>query len=293
MEGVPALASGALQGRLSFFAVCDANFDFYSKYLRGLEQMPPRWKRCVRQVDGDLGEALGQVFVAKTFAPSTKQRALVMTKGVESAMENEIKQLPWMGEDTKKRALEKLHGVVNKIGYPDKWRDYSSIKITRDDYFGNVERATIFESRRELNKIGKPVDRTEWQMTPPTVNAYYDPQMNDINFPAGVLQPPLFDPKSDDAPNYGDTGGTIGHELTHAFDDEGRQFDGAGNLEELVVKERRRAVRGARQMRFRSILQLQCGRQYQAQRQTDSGRGSGRPGRRATGVSGLEGRDQR
>jgi putative endopeptidase len=207
-----------------------ANFDFYSKYLRGIEQQPPRWKRCVRQVDGDLGEALGQVFAAKTFAPSTKERALVMTKGVETAMESEIKQLPWMGEDTKQRALEKLHAVVNKIGYPEKWRDYSSIKLARDDYFGNVERATIFESRRELNKIGKPVDRTEWQMTPPTVNAYYDPQMNDINFPAGVLQPPLFDPKSDDAPNYGDTGGTIGHELTHAFDDEGRQFDGAGNL---------------------------------------------------------------
>ena len=208
----------------------NANFDFYSKYLRGTEQLAPRWKRCVRLVDANLGEALGQVFVAKTFAPSTKERALAMTKGVEAAMESEIKQLPWMGEETKQRALEKLHAVVNKIGYPDKWRDYSSIKLTRDDFFGNEERATIFESRRELNKIGKPVDRTEWQMTPPTVNAYYDPQMNDINFPAGVLQPPLFDPKSDDAPNYGDTGGTIGHELTHAFDDEGRQFDGAGNL---------------------------------------------------------------
>jgi putative endopeptidase len=208
----------------------NANFDFFSKYLRGLEQQPPRWKRCVRMVDADLGEALGQVFVSKTFAPSTKERALVMTKGIEMAMESEIKQLPWMGEDTKQKALQKLHAVVNKIRYPDKWRNYSSIRLTRADYFGNVERATIFESRRELNKIGKPVDRTEWQMTPPTVNAYYDPQMNDINFPAGVLQPPLFDPKSDDAPNYGDTGGTIGHELTHAFDDEGRQFDGAGNL---------------------------------------------------------------
>jgi putative endopeptidase len=214
----------------------NANFDFFSKYLRGVEQMPPRWKRCVRVVDGDLGEALGQVFAAKTFAPETKQRALVMTKAVETAMENEIKQLPWMGEETRKRAIEKLHGVVNKIGYPEKWRDYSSIKILRDDYFGNVERATIFESRRELDKIGKPVDRTEWQMTPPTVNAYYDPQMNDINFPAGVLQPPLFDPKSDDAPNYGDTGATIGHELTHAFDDEGRQFDATGNLKNWWTK---------------------------------------------------------
>jgi putative endopeptidase len=214
----------------------NANFDFYSKYLRGVEQMPPRWKRCVRRVDGDIGEALGQEFVAKTFAPSTKQSALKMTHGIEAAMESEIKQLPWMGEETKQRALEKLHGIVNKIGYPDKWRDYSSIQIAREDYFGNVERATVFESRRELAKIGKPVDRTEWGMTPPTVNAYYDPQMNDINFPAGVLQPPLFDPKMDDAPNYGNTGATIGHELTHGFDDEGRQFDAKGDLKDWWTK---------------------------------------------------------
>jgi putative endopeptidase len=209
-----------------------ANFDFYAKYLRGVEQMPPRWKRCVRRVDGDIGEALGQVFVAKTFAPSTKQSALNMTKEIEASMQSEIEQLPWMGEETKRKALEKLHGIVNKIGYPDKWRDYSSIKIARDDYFGNVERATIFESKREIAKIGKPVDRAEWGMTPPTVNAYYNPQMNDINFPAGVLQPPLFDPKMDDAPNYGDTGATIGHELTHGFDDEGRQFDAKGDLKD-------------------------------------------------------------
>ena len=213
-----------------------ANFNFYNKYLLGLEQLPPRWKRCVRRVDADLGEALGQVFVEKTFGPNTKQEALQMTKGIEAAMESEIRQLPWMGEETKSRALEKLHGIVNKIGYPDKWRDYSSIKITRDDYFGNVGRATAFESHRQLAKIGKPVDRAEWQMTPPTVNAYYDPQMNDINFPAGVLQPPLFDPKVDDAPNYGDTGATIGHELTHGFDDEGRQFDAKGNLKDWWTK---------------------------------------------------------
>jgi putative endopeptidase len=214
----------------------NANFDFYSKYLRGLEQMPPRWKRCVRRVDGEIGEALGQVFVAKTFAPSTKQSALSMTKEIEASMQSEIVQLPWMGEETKKRALEKLHGIVNKIGYPDKWRDYSSIQIARDDYFGNVERATVFESRRELAKIGKPVDRTEWDITPPTVDAYYNPQMNDINFPAGVLQPPLFDPKMDDAPNYGNTGATIGHELTHGFDDEGRQFDAKGDLKDWWTK---------------------------------------------------------
>jgi endothelin-converting enzyme/putative endopeptidase len=214
-----------------------ANFDFNSKYLRGLKEMPPRWKRCVGRVDRDLGEALGQVFVQKTFAADTKQRTQAMTTEIETAMGNEIRQLPWMGEQTKQKAFEKLHAVVNKIGYPDKWRDYSSIKISRDDYAGNVERATIFESRRQLNKIGKPVDRTEWGMTPPTVNAYYDGQMNDINFPAGVLQPPLFDPKLDDAPNYGDTGATIGHELTHGFDDEGRQFDAQGNLKNWWTKE--------------------------------------------------------
>jgi putative endopeptidase len=217
-------------------AIATANFDFFNRYLRGVQEMPPRWKRCVRQVDVQLGEALGQVFVQKTFATDTKARALLMTKEVESAMENEIRQLPWMDAATKKRALEKLHTVKNKIGYPDKWRDYSSIRIAREDFYGDVERAAIFESERQLAKIGKPVDRNEWQMTPPTVNAYYDPQMNDINFPAGVLQPPLFDPKSDDAPNYGDTGATIGHELTHGFDDEGRQFDAKGNLKDWWTK---------------------------------------------------------
>jgi putative endopeptidase len=214
----------------------EANYDFFSKYLRGNKEMPPRWKRCVRRVDGDLGDALGQVFVSKAFSPDTKQRALKMTKQIEDAMEGEIRQLPWMGEATKQRALEKLRSIVNKIGYPEKWRDYSSIHIARTDYFGNVERATVFESRREMAKIGKPVDRTEWQITPPTVDAYFDPQMNDINFPAGVLQPPLFDPKMDDAPNFGNTGATIGHELTHGFDDEGRQFDAHGNLKDWWTK---------------------------------------------------------
>jgi endothelin-converting enzyme/putative endopeptidase len=213
-----------------------ANFDFYSKYLRGIQEMQPRWKRCVHYVDNDLGEALGQVFVQKTFGPDVKQRTVDMTKQIEKAMESEIQQLPWMGAATKQKAYEKLHAMVNKIGYPDKWRDYSSIQIARDDFAGNVRRAIIFESRRQLAKIGKPVDRGEWQMTPPTVNAYYDPQMNDINFPAGVLQPPLFDSKLDDAPNYGNTGATIGHELTHGFDDEGRQFDAGGNLHDWWTK---------------------------------------------------------
>src|SRR5712691_4008343 len=212
------------------------NFDFYSKTLRGVTELQPRWKRCVQFVDRDLGEALGRVFVEKTFGPDVKQRALAMTKEIQKAMEIDIKELPWMGDETKKQALEKLRGMVNKIGYPDKWRDYSTVKIARGDFHDNVSRATEFESKRQLAKIGKPVDRGEWQMTPPTVNAYYDPQMNDINFPAGVLQPPLFDPKMDDAPSYGNTGATIGHELTHGFDDEGRQFDARGNLRDWWSK---------------------------------------------------------
>jgi endothelin-converting enzyme/putative endopeptidase len=218
-------------------AFVQADFDFFRKYLRGVKEMQPRWKRCVQLVDRDLGEALGQVFVQKTFGPDTKQRAVAMTKEIEVAMENEIKQLPWMGEATKKRALDKLHGMLNKIGYPEKWRDYSSVKISGGDFFGNVEHASAFEFHREVAKIGKPVDHNEWQMTPPTVNAYYDAQMNDINFPAGVLQPPLFDPKLDDAPNYGNTGATIGHELTHGFDDEGRHFDAKGDLKDWWTKE--------------------------------------------------------
>ncbi len=208
----------------------DAHFAFYSRYLRGVPQMQARWKRCEAQVDHYLGEALGQEFVARNFTPQTKQRVLTMTEQIEQAMQHEIENLDWMSPATKKQAIAKLHMVRNKIGYPDKWRDYSSLTIEHSDHFGNVQRSHVFEEKRDWAKVGKPVDRTEWAMTPPTVNAYYDPQMNDINFPAGVLQPPLYDPKEDDAPNYGDTGGTIGHELTHAFDDEGRQFDGEGNL---------------------------------------------------------------
>jgi endothelin-converting enzyme/putative endopeptidase len=210
----------------------DTHFEFFGKYLRGIPEIQPRWRRCVRWVDRDLGEALGQVFVARTFTPETKERTVAMTKAVEDAMEEDLKSLPWMGEATRKQALQKLHTIVNKVGYPDKWRDYGALEIRRGDFAGNVERAALFEYRRQLAKIGKPLDRTEWGMTPPTVNAGYDPQMNDINFPAGVLQPPLYDPRLDDAPNYGNTGATIGHELTHGFDDEGRQFDAKGNLKD-------------------------------------------------------------
>jgi len=213
-----------------------ADFDFYSKYLRGTTAMQPRWKRCVQTVDRTMGEALGQVFVDKTFTPETLARTKALTQGIESAMKQEIESLPWMSAETKTRALEKLAGVVNKVGYPEKWRDYSTLEIRPGDFAGNMQRAAAFETRRDIAKIGRPVDRTEWGMSPPTVNAYYNPQMNDINFPAGVLQPPLFDPKMDDAPNYGNTGATIGHELTHGFDDEGRQFDAKGNLKDWWTK---------------------------------------------------------
>lgn len=215
------------------------NFDFYRKYLRGAKEQPPRWKRCVSYVDHNLDDALGQVFVAKVFSPELKEQTLDMVRRIEAAMGERIRALDWMSPATKQEALAKLAGIRNKIGYPDKWRDYSSIKITRDDFAGNMARAANFESHRQINKIGKPVDHGEWLVPPPTVDAYYDSQMNDINFPAGVLQPPLYDLKMDDAPNYGDTGGNIGHELTHGFDDEGSQFDAKGNLRNWWTKEDR------------------------------------------------------
>jgi putative endopeptidase len=205
-------------------------FDFYQKYLRGTQEQQPRWKRCVQFVDHGLGEALGQAYVSDVFSPELKARTLKMVQEIEKAMELRINQLDWMSPGTKQQAITKLHAIRNKIGYPGHWRDYSSVEVTASDFAGNVRNTIVFESRRELNKIGRPVDHGEWDITPPTVDAYYNPQMNDINFPAGVLQPPLYDAKLDDAPNYGDTGGTIGHELTHAFDDEGSQFDAHGNL---------------------------------------------------------------
>jgi putative endopeptidase len=205
-------------------------FDFYSTTLRGIVSMPPRWKTCTRQVDRSLGEALGQEFVRRTFSAGARAETQKMTEQIETAMGQEIGGLDWMSPATKQEALRKLHAIRNKIGYPDRWRDYSALEIKPDDHFGNVLRAGRFEDARQWRKLGKPVDRDEWGMTPPTVNAYFNPQMNDINFPAGVLQPPLYDAKLDDAPNYGNTGSTIGHELTHAFDDQGRQFDAQGNL---------------------------------------------------------------
>jgi endothelin-converting enzyme/putative endopeptidase len=229
------VVSGAAQFLSKSFV--DEDFAFNRKYLHGIDEQKPRWKRCVGDVDHLLGEALGQEFVRRTFTEKTKAETVRMTELIEKAMAQEINGLDWMSPETKKQALIKLNGIRNKVGYPDQWRDYSAVQITASDLFGNYQSAASFEVHRDLKKIGKPVDKNEWGMTPPTVNAYYNPQMNDINFPAGVLQPPLYDPKMDDAPNYGNTGSTIGHELTHGFDDEGRQFDAAGNLKDWWTPE--------------------------------------------------------
>src|ERR1035437_2796429 len=213
------------------------NWNFYAHTLNGAEKQQERWKRCTTRVDREMGEALGQVYVARFFSPEEKQRTLGMTQAIERAMDKDIDGLDWMSAATKIRAKEKLLGVMNKIGYPDKWRDYSTLTIVRGDALGNQMRVHEFDHARDLAKIGKPVDKGEWMMTPPTVNAYYDPQMNNVNFPAGYLQAPFFSGKEDDAANYGDMGSTIGHELTHGFDDEGRQFDKEGNLRDWWTKE--------------------------------------------------------
>ena len=215
----------------------DEDFHFYRQILTGAKEIQPRWKRCVAATDSDLGEALGQKFVAVAFPPDAKARTLKMVEEIEKELGADIQTLSWMTPATKQQALAKLKLVTNKIGYPDKWRDYSSVKIERGDAVGNDQRATEFEVHRELNKIGKPVDRSEWGMTPPTVNAYYNPLENNINFPAGILQPPFFNNQKDAAVNYGAIGSVVGHELTHGFDDQGRKFDGQGNLKEWWTEE--------------------------------------------------------
>jgi endothelin-converting enzyme/putative endopeptidase len=218
-------------------ALDEANFDFYGRKLAGTPEQRARWKRCVDLTDGGLGEAVGQVYVAQEFPPESKQATLQMVKDIEAAMEQDLETLDWMGAATKAKAREKLHAIKDKIGYPDHFRDYSQLVITRGDAFGNARRATEFENRRQLAKIGKPVDRGEWGITPATVDAYYSATMNDINFPAGILQPPLYDSHATDATNYGHIGGIVGHELTHGFDDQGRKFDANGNLEDWWTAE--------------------------------------------------------
>jgi putative endopeptidase len=210
----------------------EENFDFYGRTLSGSQQIQPRERRCAINADADLGEAVGQAYVARYFPPESKSRMVEMVNGIKAALNADIDAAEWMSAATKKRAHEKLAAQIDKIGYPDKWTDYSSIAIKRDDFLGNVQRSSAFEIHRRLAKFGKPTDRQEWAMTPPTVNAYEDPPSNTINFPAGILQPPFFDATQIDAVNYGAIGMVIGHEIIHGYDDQGRKFDDKGNLKD-------------------------------------------------------------
>jgi putative endopeptidase len=211
-------------------AFVQENFNFYGKILRGAKELRPRWKRCVDMTDQQLPDALGKTFVEKTLGDEGKQRTQKMVAELEKALEKDLQAVDWMSPQTKQQAIEKLHAITNKIGNKAHWLDYANVKVARDDAYGNSERASEFELARQLGKIGKPVDKTDWDMSQPTVNAYYDPQQNDVNFPAGILQSPFYDNKADDAVNYGAIGAVIGHELTHGFDDQGRQYDAKGNL---------------------------------------------------------------
>ena len=206
------------------------SFNFNGKYLNGTTEMLPRWKRCVASTDRALGEALGQLYVAKTFTPEARARARTMVANLIAALRDDLTSLSWMSSETREKAIAKLEAYDRKIGYPDKWRNYEALTIARGPYYNNFVSAGEFEFKRTLGKIGKPVDKTEWGMTPPTVNAYYNAQYNEIVFPAGILQPPFYDPKADDAFNYGGIGAVIGHEMTHGFDDNGAKFDANGNL---------------------------------------------------------------
>ena len=214
----------------------DENFRFYSQELRGVKEMQPRWKRVIGVIDGEIGEALGKLYVAKHFPPAAKERMDKLVKNLMAAYRERLEDREWMGEKTRKLALAKLDAVFPKIGYPTKWRDYSDLEISTDSYAANVMRAEAFESRYRFDKVGQAVDRTEWHMTPPTVNAYYNSSMNEIVFPAGILQPPFFDLKADDAVNYGGIGAVIGHEITHGFDDQGSRSDAHGNLRDWWTK---------------------------------------------------------
>jgi putative endopeptidase len=218
-------------------AIVNENFAFFSHTLNGTPELAPRWRRCVHSADNALGEALGQAYVARAFPPESKERVLRIVKAIEAALDQDIGDLNWMTPATKKQASAKLHAILDKIGYPDKWRDYSALEIKPDAYLDNVHRATAFEFNRWVQKIGKPINRYDWTMTPPTINAYYDPQFNTINFPAGILQPPFFSSDADDATNFGAEGSVIGHEITHGFDDQGRKFDDKGNLHDWWTAE--------------------------------------------------------
>jgi len=208
------------------------NFEFYGKTLTGTPEIRPRWKRGVAMVEAALGEAVGELYVAKHFPPEAKEKMEGLVANLIAAYRADIQALDWMSAETKTKALDKLARFTPKIGYPDKWRDYSTLDIQRDDLVGNARRASQFALDYQLSKLGKPVDRSEWHMTPQTVNAYYNPGMNEIVFPAAILQPPFFDLQADDAVNYGGIGAVIGHEIGHGFDDQGAKYDGDGNLKD-------------------------------------------------------------
>jgi len=208
----------------------EEDFNFGGKYLQGTKEMQPRWRRCIVSTDRALGEALGELYIQKTFTPAARARAQEMVKNLVDALRSDLTTLSWMSDETRKKAIWKLDAFVRKIGYPDKWRSYEALQVSRGAFYNNTLSAREFEVKRNLTKIGKPVDKTEWGMSPPTVNAYYNPSINEIVFPAGILQPPFYDPKADDAFNYGGIGVVIGHEMTHGFDDSGARFDADGNL---------------------------------------------------------------
>ena len=211
-------------------AFVNENFDFFAKTMQGTKELRPRWKRCVSYTNGDLGEVVGQIYVQQTFGAEGKERTLTMVAALEKSLGEDVKALPWMGTDTKAQALVKLQAITNRIGYPDKWRDYSALKVVRGEAFANSQRANLYDVQRRLNKIGKELDKRDWPYPPMTINASYNPLENNITFPAGILQPPFYDNKADDAMNFGSIGAVIGHELTHGFDDQGSQFDADGNL---------------------------------------------------------------
>jgi putative endopeptidase len=233
----------ALHGQASNLpkAFFDENFAFFGKTLQGQQEPIARWKQCSSMIDGALGEAVGQDWVKQNFPPAAKDSMDKLVASLEKSLGDDIKTLPWMTDATKKAAEEKLKMIRNKIGYPEKWRDYSSVKVDRDDLIGNLHRSAVYERNYNFAKLGQPVDEKEWGMTPPTVNAYYNPSFNDINFPAGILQPPFFDFTTDAAVNFGGIGVVIGHEMTHGFDDEGSQYDGKGDLREWQTAEDRKA----------------------------------------------------
>ena len=270
----------------------EEDFNFNNHELEGQPVQQARWKRCAAATDGAMGEAVGQVYVAENFPAANKAFTLQMVHDIEASMGTEIEAQTWMSDPTKRKAEAKLKLVADKIGYPDHWRDYSTLTIVRGDAVGNALRAADFENKRELNKIGKPVDRGEWITTPATVNAFYNPSMNDINFPAAILQAPFYDPNATDAEKYGHIGAIVGHELTHGFDDQGSQFDGYGNLSDWWTADDRKKFDDNDRLRSAGVRQLHGGRRREAQRQADAGREHRRQRRFATRLSCIPRRRQ-